>query len=40
MIGDLEDSLGREIDPALAFQFPTIRALSAELCRVPDATRH
>jgi acyl carrier protein len=40
MIGDFEDCLGREIDAELAFRFPTIRTLSAELCTTPDATRN
>ncbi|MGV3525026.1 MAG: acyl carrier protein [Candidatus Sericytochromatia bacterium] len=33
--GDLEDLLGRPLEPAVMFEYPTITKLTAHLC--PDA---
>src|SRR5438477_10030566 len=35
--GDLEDWLGRELSPTLAYEYPTIESLARHLAREPDA---
>lgn len=38
MVLDLERELGRELDPAILFEYPTLRALSGALSREHAAT--